>query len=278
MKPKKILVPTDFSKNSINALEYAAKLAEKYKAKIILYHIYQAVLINTDLRRNKVTFDIHETEDVAKEKLEKLVKNIKKKCPDISYTYKIAKGTATKEINKEVVQNDIDMIVIGTRGAGAIGSLFFGSFAAEIIEHAPCPVLAIPEKAEFTSFKTVVFATEFNRRDISSLAALSVLLSPFESTIKALHVTDDPSAKMEKIMHFEKEVKERTKGDNIHFELINNDEFLDGLFSYIEKSNADMLVMSTRKRKFLERIYDRSMTKIIAYQTDIPLFALHSKE
>ncbi|WMJ75077.1 universal stress protein [Cytophagaceae bacterium ABcell3] len=276
MKLSKILVPTDFSKNSINALEYAVKLAEKHKAEIMLYHVYQAVLVNTDPKRNKVSFDIQEDEKVAKNKLQKLVTHIQSKCDAIKYTYKVGTGQAIEAVKKVVKDDDIDMVIAGTRGAGAVNSVLFGSFTAELIESAPCPVLAIPEHARLTGFSSAIFATEFKAKDITSITILSNLLAPFDSHIRVIHVAEKPEKSMEKMMQFEKDVRERAnKKVKFTFEIVRKEHFLDGLLDQMTNLPTDLLAMSTRKRTFIEKLYDRSITKVVAYQSEVPLLASH---
>ena len=145
---KNIIVPTDFSKLSITALEYAKEMAEKMDAKIHLVY----VLEKTPPFLAMSSFNVSE-EEVMKSMEEQAQKQLKEIVCDvvedssIIITEILRKGVDYEEIIKYSKEINSDMIVIATHGRTGILHNLLGSVAEKVIRYAQCPVLVIsPEE------------------------------------------------------------------------------------------------------------------------------------
>lgn len=141
---KNILLPTDFSKISLAAAEYAAVLADQYKAKIHLLHVLEKTppilaIRSLDLSREKI---IHSIEKDAKDHLKECVEKVKK-IKDVEIHPVIKKGVDYEEIIKYAEDKKIDVIVIATHGRTGILHTLLGSVAEKVIRYAKTPVLVI---------------------------------------------------------------------------------------------------------------------------------------
>jgi nucleotide-binding universal stress UspA family protein len=146
--PKKILVPTDFSKFSDNALKQAYDMAKEYKAKIYLLHvigIIQTCVIEYCIDQQTIdALDkkaIKATEDMMQKQIKKVVKS-----KDIEIIPDITKGTPYQEILKEQQSKKIDLIVIASHGMTGILSHLMGSVAERVLRGAKCPVVLVKNK------------------------------------------------------------------------------------------------------------------------------------
>ncbi|MEI8137727.1 MAG: universal stress protein [Bacteroidota bacterium] len=274
---KNILVPTDFSKNADNALYYAIELAKKENAKLILLHAY-----NIKYESGAVPYSLiaEETAGLKKESN----KQLKESCLKITHAGKIKYESLSIEgFTVDVILNiskekEIDMVVMGTKGATGFSNVIFGSNTAKIIEKAKCPIIAVPEDASFQSIKKITYATSYNHSDFRALKKIVEIAEPFNAQINVLHISDNiESPEIEKglMKAFMEEVNHKIQYNNISFQIMRGENIEDALEEYIEEGSTNMLVMSTHHRNFFDKIFGKSVTKHMAYHTKIPLMAFH---
>ena len=139
---RKILVPLDGSEQSFHALEFAMDLAEKYSTEIILLNVlkphYQEPLFPP---LSTPAYD--EMEDEHKKMLSQAFKKAKKIGPDIKISKKFVAGRPAEKIVEVAKEENIDLIVMGSRGLGGIREFLLGSVSDRVADHAHCPVLIV---------------------------------------------------------------------------------------------------------------------------------------
>ena len=147
----RILVPTDFSEPSDEALQYAKGLAEKFNASLHVLHVLE------DLAAHAWTTEVYvsalpgvheEMERQARERLDQAL------SPDEQAKYKaelvLRMGSAFVEVVRYAREQAIDLIVMGTHGRGAIAHMLLGSVAERVVRKANCPVLTVRHKSHAT--------------------------------------------------------------------------------------------------------------------------------
>ena len=146
--PKTILVATDFSDASGLALTYARDLARRCDSALHLLHVVTDADVSPG---TEALWGFSETEvqrrwvDEAKAKLAGL-------CPADEQTTlpvhtAVGIGPPADGIVGYADEHPIDLIVMGTRGRGAVQQLLLGSVAADVVRRAPCPVLTVRDPA-----------------------------------------------------------------------------------------------------------------------------------
>lgn len=141
-KVKNILLPTDFSKISLTAAEYAVELASEYKAKLHILNVLEKTppilaIRSLDLSREKI---IESIDADAKAQLESCIKKVKK-LGNVEIVPVIRKGIDYEEIIKYSKEKKIDIIVIATHGRTGILHTLLGSVAEKVIRYSKIPVL-----------------------------------------------------------------------------------------------------------------------------------------
>jgi len=133
-----ILVAVDFSESSINALEHAIGVAEKFKSNILMVWVEsKSSLQHLSISKGEDAKKI--VEQKFKEIIEKYQINIGKQ----EMEYRCKKGIAYKEIVALSIENEVDMIVTGVHGSHGFRRFLMGDTANHIIAEAKCPVLTI---------------------------------------------------------------------------------------------------------------------------------------
>jgi nucleotide-binding universal stress UspA family protein len=160
---KKILFPTDLSKNSAYAFYYAVHMARRDEAKIIILHAVEPI------PRMLISFKDFEHE-VAKDRWEDTVKKFKERIQDISVKVDARMGISSvdlisnilirlghpaEEILKVVDEEGCDVIVLGTHGKGFLEQTFLGSVSNSVLLRTRKPVFIVPLPSENTTIDLI---------------------------------------------------------------------------------------------------------------------------
>jgi nucleotide-binding universal stress UspA family protein len=146
MKFQKILLPTDFSDESLYALSYAVDLAKIFNANLYLLHVIYDIekVSNLHIPHPSLTELYKDLENHAKKNLDSFGIDIREGLKNVETVVK--RGISYEEIINFAEENAIDLIVIGTLHRSAIERFFIGSTTQRIIRNAPCPVLVVSKK------------------------------------------------------------------------------------------------------------------------------------
>src|SRR5262245_26173308 len=140
---KRILVPTDFSEHSKNALRYAAAFGEKFGAEVYLLHVFQdlAIFQPDAVTVGPVTPPIDEMLAAARTALERSLADCRIK--NVAFKIEVREGTPFEAIVDFAKTQNIDLIVLGTHGRGWLAHVLMGSVAEKVVRKSPCPVLTV---------------------------------------------------------------------------------------------------------------------------------------
>lgn len=270
---KKILVAIDFSDASRKAEEYAASLAKLFNAEIHLLHAYY---IPTPIGDAPGYLPLSMT-DVQIENEAELQQEIEYLTGQyhINVAGYIKMGLASGVIKDLAAEIGADLLVMGMKGVGKTGGIF-GSTVISCIRKTQLPLLVIPEKMDFSPILHITFAADFaNNVKIKGLGILEVLREQFNADIQIIHVQKDidkmnigeVAGKISTDILFS-EVKHS-------FHTIENADIEKGINEFISENPTDMLVMVSHQHNLFERLFNSSHTRLIAYQTQVPLLVLH---
>jgi nucleotide-binding universal stress UspA family protein len=140
---KKILFATDFSEISEYAFDYAAALAGKFHAKLIIIHVINEPVDLRGFYVPHISFDTIEREIALS--AEKMMDKFcgQKLTSNQNYEKCTVSGIPYEEILKKADEEQVDLIVMGTHGRAGIDHLLFGSTAERVVRKALCPVMTV---------------------------------------------------------------------------------------------------------------------------------------
>jgi nucleotide-binding universal stress UspA family protein len=265
----KILVPIDFSPASKNALDYAACIARKTDAKLLLHYTIQD--------HDSIAEDLSKiNEDTAKRFMDDLIAEY---CAGIEYQTNFLTGSIVYNIQKLVERSHTDLIVMGTQGvSNGIKEVFIGSNTNDVIEANHTPVLVVPEFADAPKFDKIVLSTDYHFiEDSNAFDMLETISEAFDSHIYFVHVKQkNKRGTAEVFMEQRREKHILEQKAKVHFRTIFNDDPIDGLEFYLNmKGNTDLVVMLKRKHNIWEKIFKSSHTKQMVFHSHLPLLILH---
>ena len=139
---KTILVPTDFSENSADAIDYAVELALAFKAALHFVYVCQMPALATATMDGAIV-SLPDWEmqfrSAAEAEMAKLVARIQ----GVASSSEVAFGGPPACIVAAAIEHGADLIVMGTHGRGAVMHALLGNVAERVVRTAPCPVLTV---------------------------------------------------------------------------------------------------------------------------------------
>jgi nucleotide-binding universal stress UspA family protein len=266
----KILIPTDFSKLSRVAVNYAVKMAKELNAELVLLNI---VFLDAPPR---AAMNLKSVEEIMKNNAEidsiQLINEMKGQYKEsLNISYKIIMGNPVEDlVENYAIHNGIDLIIMGTKGATGLEKYIIGSNAAAVISNSSIPVITVPEHARFNGLKHIVYATDMWDLNIEA-KALVPLAQLFNSTIHIVHVIEPNSKKNIEIKTITTDLISELNYTKIKFKVVINEDIINGIDEYIADTKADMLAMFTRELTFFEKLFGKSVTRQMAFHSWIPM-------
>lgn len=276
---KTILVPTDFSKNADNAVDYAVQFAKKEGLKVILLHVYYVTYYGPDFQTDLMYEQNFAIQESTKRNFIELVDRVKKQF-EFDCEYIIREGLLIDSILDISEKMKVDLIIMGTQGASGIKEAFIGSNTAKVIGRTVCPLIAVPEKASFGKIENIVFATDYHKSDIKTLNQLVEFAEIDNGTITVIHIIDGECnfiCEEGFLKEFEDKVKKKITYEHISYKLIYGLEIEKKLEQYIKKESVNLFGISTKSRNLFKRLFTKSITKKLVYHTKVPFIAFHHK-
>lgn len=265
----KILVPTDFSENAENALEFAKKIALKEKASITLMFAFYAVY---DFAA-QATEIVGQIEADARKALKKSAELGKKE--GIEFDYRIVQGTVVSTVTNLADREGFDLIVMGTQGASGIKKALIGSNTGNVIKESKVPVLAIPQNAKWDNWTKISTGLELVKEEEKFFNALFKLTGLLGIPYEFFHIkTEDNFEKRIEFKGLEIVLKEKYPNQKINFCIESSPEINKGIQNYLENNPNTLLVMFYKNKTFFEYLFNKSTSLEMAYHTHVPLLVI----
>src|SRR5699024_5958102 len=163
---KTILIPTDFSDNSLNALKYAVEIYKASPVRIYILHAYaDEVYAAMDESMEEDEF-VAISDRIHKESKNSLAAFKSKisafsKNPEHDFETISDFGQLVDSVNELVNRKNIDLVVMGTKGETEDKDLTFGSNTLQVIKYVNCPVLAVPSDYKDAKPQNILFPTDY---------------------------------------------------------------------------------------------------------------------
>ena len=236
---KHFLVPRDLSDSAKNAAFFASEMGHDLKARIELLEVVEP---------------LEDTEQVP--------------------LNKVVAGQIVDEIVRRSQKTDLDLVIMGMDEENRPRKPWFGDMISEVARKAYCPVLLIPPKAVFSGFNNIVYASDYLPEEEKVLPQVVDFARRFGATLHFVHVLENKlngylvdSTGSGKIF----QVGEAP----MRISSVECRDILLGLNRFARDKNADLMVMSTIRRSFIETLFHKSMTRKMIFNTRIPLMILH---
>jgi nucleotide-binding universal stress UspA family protein len=268
---KRILVPTDFSKQAEYALRVAAQIAKKNNSEIYLLHMLELPHQGSDaISSGSAIPQIMFFKEMAINKLETLMESDFLEGTNVSEIIQFEKAfDGIMEISKK---NSVDLIVMGSHGASGYEEMFIGSNAEKVVRSSEVPVLIIKNETEEFKANKLVFASDFSDEIKKPFAKLIEFATIFNSHLDLVIINTPNSFKStavaEKIMT---DFLEGTNFTNYSTHIYNDVNIEKGILNYSSSVDADLIGMCTHGRTGFSHFFNGSISEDLVNHTVRPV-------
>lgn len=279
---KRILIPTDYSKNAFNALKYAMKLFENENCEFHILNCYYLSGMDRDnLLVPEPTKEARKTvEERSLQNMENLKLNMKvfEKNEKHQFQYEAKFGPFFDTVKEFVEKNEIDLLIMGTQGQSDNKSVILGSNAVNLMEKIrTCPVMAIPFSVEFKNPNEIVFPssyrTHYKPKELHMLVRISNITN---APIRMLHIQNKRSLSKEQLEN-QASLNDMLKAAKVTHHKLYDMDVNDGVMAFVQSRESEMIALVNKKHNFFGSIFSNPMVKELGMHTKVPLLAMHDE-
>jgi nucleotide-binding universal stress UspA family protein len=277
---RKILIPTDFSETSMNAIEYALELFKYETCEFIVMHAFADEVYENTIEMDREFFEEFKEKyrnSVESQLQKEVVVMIKRTAnPKHTYNFEARFGSLVDETNDIIERDNIDIVVMGTKGKTQNKEITFGSQTLQVIKYVQCPVLAIPVGYHGFPPENILFPTDymipFKRRDLN---LLSTMAKSFASKIQMLFISE-----FKKLSHRQEDnrlfLDHCFRDNKKEYLQVKEKDLAQGINKELNDKKYDMLVMVNHRHSYLENILYHSTIEKIGVDIKIPFLVLQN--
>lgn len=277
---RKVLIPTDFSENAFNALKYACQVFKYEKSEFLILHAYADEVYQQDIKSQRSFLEeLKETTALHVEaQLKKVLHDVQLYAPNPKHKYKTiaAFGSLVDEVNAWVNKENMDIVVMGTRGKTNNRTHTFGSNTLQVLKYVHCPVMAIPEGYEYNAPREILFPTNYllpyKRRELKLLCEMS---GSFRSTIHFLYINP-----IRELSNRQADNKFFLEGcltkPKLTFETTIEEDKTVAITKYVAHKKIDLLVIVNSRHSYMEDLLRKSTIDKIGLHLKIPFLVLQN--
>jgi len=293
---RRVLVPIDFSPESLKTLRYAKRLSQRFEAKLHLVHVVTpppAFLPQWTPLPSNFSQDFAAA---ASERLRKLAAEIS--LPVRPKPYSVCIGGIAGEINTVARVTGADLIAIATRGYIGLKRAFLGSTTESVLQNAPCPVLVVREKERSSTkqrarktrsalhFRKILVPLDFSEPSRLGLEYALGFAQEFHATVVLFHsvfvspylmgnrYTADqvPTLIASEQKYAKTEIENlrdtiSRKGGTVETKVAVGSP-VEQIGKYVTKAGVDLIITSTHGRSGLRRVFMGSTAaRVVRYAT-----------
>ncbi|MBX2901707.1 MAG: universal stress protein [Cyclobacteriaceae bacterium] len=275
---KKILVPTDFSKISTNALEVGYEIAKKSNAEIILLHVVEEATpdsysISGEWRTEKNWADKLFTLKLiekSKAQLEKLVLDPRFAAVKVSGELRL--GNAFHGMRTIITEHKVDLVVMGTHGRTGVAEVVIGTNTERVVRHSRCPVLTINKKPAKVDFKNIVYATAMHKDEEIFSRMVKKTQQIYNSTVHLVRINTPGDFQRDYVVKDYMERFAKKLGlKNYTINVFNDLTEEDGIIYFAESIDADLIAMATHGRTGFAHVLAGSIAEDVVGHSKRPV-------
>ncbi|TGV04332.1 universal stress protein [Flavivirga rizhaonensis] len=272
---RNILIPTDFSANSWGSIGYALKLFKDIECS---FYFLNSTIIKTSTLSNLSNKLLETMKDNALKELLEMKNIVEHNNANANHDFQIILSTKDlkKAIKTAIKEWNIDLIIMGTKGATGAKEIFFGSNTVHVIKGIrDCPVLIVPEDYNFVTPTQIAFPTDFNRfYDNKELHPIKQLADLYNSKIRIVHINEEEE--LNDIQEYNITMLQNYLSDyehSLHW-MPKYDKKAVEINDFIEELEIDILAMVNYKHSFIEKIIHEPIIKKIGFQPIVPFLVV----
>ncbi|MBL7729091.1 MAG: universal stress protein [Dinghuibacter sp.] len=266
---KTFFVPTDFSDTAKNAARYALQFAGNFPgSRIVLFHTYDKHGYGSD--GTPLQVDEETERNIALAALTNHRAELLADGAQVPVDIMTHAGGLSEGLEEAVKDTGVDLVIMGINESNALDQFLVGSTTLRLIKKHISPVLIVPEGVSYSEINKLVFASDLEDTDnCTPVSLIRHLCGVFNTNINVVHVggyynPDERTIQASKLDECKPEY---------HF--LEGSNIAHPINQFVAETGAGLLIMVSRKHDFFERLFRKSNTQVMAYNSKVPIIAIH---
>jgi nucleotide-binding universal stress UspA family protein len=281
---KKILVPTDFSKQAQIAIDVASDIARKANAEIILLHVVEDVAGGSFSVEGQIeTSDRWEDKIFVMKLIERGKKQLTKSTEDlkaagVKVRQELRLGTPFHGMRTIIEEHKVDLVVMGTAGNTKMEEMIIGTNTEKVVRHSRCPVLTVHKKPSKTDFKNIVYATAMSEDEEVFSKIVRRTQQLYDSTVHLVRINTPGSFQRDTVV--KKSMQDFAKKlllKNYTINVFNDLTEEEGVIYFADSINADLIAMATHGRTGFAHVLAGSIAEDVVSHAKRPVLTFVTK-
>ncbi len=273
---KKILIPTDFSENAKKAADYGISLFDSEECIFVFLNTFYIPYSAGEISYSYDGLTKENSEKLFEKEKERIQEQFPNLKAQLKFEFEI--GDIVGVANSFVARENIDYIIMGTKGASGLNEFLVGSRTASMIKEVECPLIIVPEKASFKKPEKILFTTdkELQKEDLN-LDILVEIAKKYDSRVHGYYVSKSGENMNVEATFIKYDLDIKLVDVKHDLEVNINSDPVDAIESYMKKYPVDLIAMISTRGNLFHELFHTSVTKKIAMHTDIPMLIMHTK-
>lgn len=275
---KTILIPVDFSDTARNSAHYAVGLAKSLGIqRLVLFNAYSMPLAT---EMSWAVLQAEELKEISEHGLEEFRKHLVAEVgTEISVECRSEFGFVTDQLEALALELQPDLIVMGITGGGKLEEALIGSNTTHVVYHTHIPVLIVPPDAKWQPVRTIGWACDY--KDVlktTPVETIKQVVNLFSAGLVVVHNAPEPNSFNPDTLNGNDQVHGMFKELEPQFVTVSNDHFTEAMNEFTEEYKIDLLLAIPKKLSWLESLFHRSHTKMLAFHSHVPLLCVQGLE
>ncbi len=278
---KNILIPTDFSENAWNAIAYAVQFFQKSECNFFLLHVnavnslkasdsfyvqYENATAATLTKPSKV---------LLKEVLDRIAEHFPKNNRHRFFTIS-DKNNLIGAIREHVEKNNIDLIVMGTKGASGISGLAIGGNTGNVITKVKCTTLIVPENARYLRPQEIVLPTDFSiNYNPATFRPLAEILEDGRGELNVLQVYKETPQLNDDQKKNKELLNDCFTGQSHSFYFLSHKQIDFAVQQFVDFKEINLIAILAKNLNYLQRILFQPSVDKVSYYKNVPFLVMH---
>ncbi len=273
---KTLVAPTDFSPDSLNAVNYAADMACVIGANLVLLHVCLLPVAFTEVTPPSNSID--QIRQDAEQKLEQLREKVSIRTAGLlKIDTVIRQGSVVREIDDFCASVDTYAVVMGPESAGALQRFLSGGRTVSAIKQLSWPLIVVPREVKFNRIRKIGLACDL-RKVVQTLPIkeIKAMVTDFQTELHVLHVSHgiDDVFSNEKIEE-SGWLQDIIRGLKPTYHFIAGVDVEKGIIDFAEKNKLDLLIVIPKKHSLFNQIFQHSLSRCLVLHSHVPVMAIH---
>ena len=275
---KKILVPTDFSKEAQIATEVARDIAKKAGSELTLLHVIEAASGGSFNVEGETKYGGDPEEKLfnlslikkAKKQMETLLAN--PIFNGIKVKGELKMGTPFHGMRTIITEKKVDLVVMGTAGKTKVDEMIIGTNTEKVVRHAQCPVLTVQKKPATTDFKNIVYATAMSKDEEVFAAVVKRAQDMYNATVHLVRINTPGNFQRDAVVQkYMKDFAKKLMLKNYTINIFNDLTEEEGVIYFADSINADLIAMATHGRTGFAHVLAGSIAEEVVSHAKRPV-------